>query len=622
MEFLRSLRKITADKDVALIFDEVVTGFRAHPGGVQALWGIRADLATYGKVIGGGMPIGLLCGSPKYMDALDGGHWSYGDDSLPEVAPTFFAGTFVRHPLVLAAAQAVCTLLETEGPALQERMTAATTKLVDRINADLSRRGLATRANQFSSFFYFNIGAEDRLASLFYPLARSKGLNIQEGFPCYLTCAHSEADYKFIGDVFAQCLDELQNVGILPGNAAVAEAGATSVPARAPALHVVELAVAKGPGEAPLTEPQTEVWLAAQLGDMASASFNEGMTLTLDGTLNFDALKQALNDVIARHDALRASFNASGQTMVIAQSLPVDLDIVDVSAEADPEAMLKRLQKDDSALPFDLVGGPLFRAFLVKLGAEKHALVFSAHHIVCDGWSVNVVLDELSQAYVARMQGQIPEMAQPLSYAQYATDYAKNGADRAQSEAFWMAKYKDGAPELPELPYDRARPAVKTFNGSTFSGDIDAALYKSVKKAGAKQGCTLFATLFASMQVLIGRLSNQNDIVLAVPTAGQSLLEGQILVGHCVNFPPLPCAVRSGSAVQYASGEREEGSARCIRTSGLHVRHFGAEACAETRSQPPADDGNSVQPGTHRRQARSAGPESQSRAERQSRVEL
>ncbi|MGH6951625.1 MAG: aminotransferase class III-fold pyridoxal phosphate-dependent enzyme, partial [Vitreimonas sp.] len=141
VEFLRKLRAITANAGVALVFDEVVTGFRVHPGGIQALWDIKADLTTYGKVLGGGMPIGVLAGVKRFMDALDGGHWRYGDDSIPETAPTFFAGTFVRHPLALAAAKAVLLHLKQHGPALQEALAARTQELVARINADFARRG-------------------------------------------------------------------------------------------------------------------------------------------------------------------------------------------------------------------------------------------------------------------------------------------------------------------------------------------------------------------------------------------------------------------------------------------------------------------------------------------------
>ena len=128
VEFLRELRRITQEAGAALIFDEVVTGFRVHAGGAQALFGIRADMATYGKVIGGGLPIGILAGSTTYMDALDGGMWQYGDESFPETGVTFFAGTFVRHPLALAAAKSVLLHLKEQGPELQRSLTEKTTR--------------------------------------------------------------------------------------------------------------------------------------------------------------------------------------------------------------------------------------------------------------------------------------------------------------------------------------------------------------------------------------------------------------------------------------------------------------------------------------------------------------
>ena len=113
----RAARAHAAQSGTVLIFDEVVTGFRSHPRGAQGLFGIEADLATYGKVVGGGFPIGVIAGKRRFMDALDGGHWQYGDDSIPTVGVTYFAGTFVRHPLALAAAKAVLEHLREAGPA-------------------------------------------------------------------------------------------------------------------------------------------------------------------------------------------------------------------------------------------------------------------------------------------------------------------------------------------------------------------------------------------------------------------------------------------------------------------------------------------------------------------------
>ena len=106
VQFLKEVREITKNSNTVLIFDEVITGFRMHPGGAQAMFGVKADIGTYGKVIGGGMPIGAIAGVKLYMDALDGGFWQYGDASQPEAGVTYFAGTFVRHPLALAAAHA------------------------------------------------------------------------------------------------------------------------------------------------------------------------------------------------------------------------------------------------------------------------------------------------------------------------------------------------------------------------------------------------------------------------------------------------------------------------------------------------------------------------------------
>jgi glutamate-1-semialdehyde aminotransferase len=116
--FVRSLREIADQSGCALIFDEVVTGFRLGTGGAQAFYGVKADIATYGKIIGGGLPLAVIAGSSRWLDALDGGHWQFGDASYPEAGVTYFAGTFVRHPLALAAARATLLHIKDQGPAL------------------------------------------------------------------------------------------------------------------------------------------------------------------------------------------------------------------------------------------------------------------------------------------------------------------------------------------------------------------------------------------------------------------------------------------------------------------------------------------------------------------------
>ncbi|HEV3271510.1 MAG TPA: MupA/Atu3671 family FMN-dependent luciferase-like monooxygenase [Candidatus Methylacidiphilales bacterium] len=232
VEFLREVRKITAEHGTALIFDEIITGFRTHPGGTQALWGIKADLATYGKIIGGGMPCGALCGKATYMDALDGGNWSYGDGSGPEVGVTFFAGTYVRHPLAIRAALSVLTRLKREGPALQERLSERTDRLGGELNAYFERERIPMRMTWFRSMIYFVFQQEFKYSSLLFFHLRLKGLHIWEGRPVFLSTAHSDEDIAFIVRIFKESLEELREGDFLPEPEAEAKAAAAVPPVK------------------------------------------------------------------------------------------------------------------------------------------------------------------------------------------------------------------------------------------------------------------------------------------------------------------------------------------------------------------------------------------------------
>lgn len=231
VEFLKSLRELTRSKDVALIFDEVVTGFRVHPAGAQGLFDIKADIASYGKVAGGGMPIGIVAGDARFMDALDGGFWQFGDESRPEANMTFFAGTFVRHPLALAACVAVLEHLKKEGPGLQRDLNERAGRFAKRLNALFERCGVPMHLNSFSSFGRIETDPELKYAGLLYFLLREKGIHIWEGRAVILTTAHSDADLDRVLAAFEESIQELQSVGLLPaaGPRAAAAERTTSV---------------------------------------------------------------------------------------------------------------------------------------------------------------------------------------------------------------------------------------------------------------------------------------------------------------------------------------------------------------------------------------------------------
>jgi amino acid adenylation domain-containing protein len=536
-DFLREIRKITEASGTAFVMDEVVTGFRVHPGGMQAVVGVRADLATYGKVVGGGLPIGVLAGTNKFMDALDGGQWRFGDESFPEVGVTFFAGTFVRHPLVLASMWAVLNHIKEQGPALQETVAKKTANLAGRLNTLFAGRGVATKIESYSSWFFFHFHNEHPLATLFFYHLRERGIHIQDGFPCFLTTAHSDADFERIYAAFEESLDALQSVGILGKAADPAAAAAAS-------------------NGVPLTESQVEIWLSAQLGDEASCAFNESLSLRLNGSLDTGALHAAMNRIIARHDALRATFSSTGEEMRISGSMPFDYPTTDLSNRppAQAEAAFADLLDADARTAFDLVKGPCVRGHLVKLADGAHAFVLTAHHIICDGWSTNVIVDELAEIYGALCRGEAAELPAPLAFSEYARMQAsRDKAELAKTEEYWLKEFAVRPPSL-ELPTDRPRPTEKSFMGASLCRRIDARLYQAVKKAGARQGSTLFVTLLAAAQALMGRLADQSEVVIGVPTAGQSLLEDQVLVGHCVNFLPIRGAwTRDTSVADYLS---------------------------------------------------------------------
>ncbi len=540
-EFLREVRKITEQSGSCLIFDEVVTGFRTHSGGMQALYGIRADLATYGKVVAGGLPVGVIAGSAAYMDALDGGQWQYGDDSFPQVGVTFYAGTFMRHPLALAAVRASLEHIKESGAALQTDLAAKTASLVADLNALFREFSYPTTIETFSSWFFMSAPTEPRLARMLYYHLREKGIHVQEGFPCFLTTAHTDADLDFVREAFRSSLKEMvagQAIG--HADAVVPAAGPGKTEAEALPTPPIPTPVDR---DIPITEPQREILFGTQLGDEANCSFNEGTSLRLTGQLDEAAFVRSLEQVVIRHEVLRAAIDEDGDTVHIsaAIALPLERDDLSALAAAERDAKLREMIHEQASTPFDLQHGPLFRMRLVKVAPAEHVFIFTAHHIIFDGWSTNVLYSELAELYNAAVAGKTAALPTPLAFSKYAADENARHASEENSEveAYWLNEFKT-LPSVLQLPTDRPRPAMRGNAGATKRFVFPPEFLKAVKKAGAKQGSTLFATLLAGFSQLIHRLSQQDDVVIGIPMAGQSLLEnGGSLVGHCVNFLPI-----------------------------------------------------------------------------------
>ncbi|WP_399924730.1 MupA/Atu3671 family FMN-dependent luciferase-like monooxygenase [Streptomyces kanamyceticus] len=208
--FVRRLRELTARHGIVLLFDEMLTGFRPAPRGAQELYGVTPDLATYGKLLGGGFPIGAIAGRADIMDGIDGGYWSYGDDSYPQADTTFFGGTYIQHPVSMVAARAVLAHLKEHSPRLQERLNARTDELAGTLNSFFEAEEFALSMSHFGSMFRFEHRAD---MELLYHHLMLRGVHVWEWRNFFLSTEHSDGDVEFIADAVKGSLRELRDAG-------------------------------------------------------------------------------------------------------------------------------------------------------------------------------------------------------------------------------------------------------------------------------------------------------------------------------------------------------------------------------------------------------------------------
>ena len=295
------------------------------------------------------------------------------------------------------------------------------------------------------------------------------------------------------------------------------------------------------------TESQRELWLADMQGRGSSLAFNESVELRLAGALDVGAMRAALAALVERHEALRSTFSADGLTLNVnapPASLPVPLDDLAALDERAQQTQLGQIRQRQVDEPFDLVAGPLFRAEIVRTGADRHTVFMTAHHIVCDGWSFGVLVKDLAAAY-ARARGVAADWPAPERYSDYAQAerQRESAPETAEHERFWVERFAASLPPPLELPGDHARPAVRGTASDRIDHELPASLVKAVKQLGARNGSSFVATMTAGFAGLMSRLSGQTDLVVGIPTAGQAAGGHDRLVGHCVNMMPLRIAV-------------------------------------------------------------------------------
>jgi amino acid adenylation domain-containing protein len=294
---------------------------------------------------------------------------------------------------------------------------------------------------------------------------------------------------------------------------------------------------------APTTEPQREIWLAIELaGTPANLAYNECTSVRMRGPLDATALERAIRQLVQRHEALRTTFTEDGATFCVQAEPRFDWRIENLAecSDADCEGRRNALLKQEVSTPFDLVRGPLFRALLIRRGAEDHELVFTAHHIVCDGWSAGVMWGELPELYRATCIGAAPTLEPAARFSDYSQQARRElvGTQAVETERYWLETLGSEPPSL-DLPTDFLRPPERLFDAARIDRLLPRDLVDNLRATGRRHGASLVATMLAAFDALLYRLTGQSDFVIGVPAAGQAALGMHSLVGHCVNTLPI-----------------------------------------------------------------------------------
>ncbi|MCP2052623.1 UNVERIFIED_ORG: amino acid adenylation domain-containing protein/non-ribosomal peptide synthase protein (TIGR01720 family) [Pseudomonas fluorescens] len=289
-----------------------------------------------------------------------------------------------------------------------------------------------------------------------------------------------------------------------------------------------------------LSYAQQRMWFLWQL-DPASGAYNLPGAVRLKGALSLRALEQAFASLVARHETLRTVFQrqAGDRLLQVAIEPSVAVEHLDFSALAfdEREQAVNQAATRQSLLPFDLENGPLLRVQLLKLDVQEHVLLLTLHHIVSDGWSMNVLIDEFIRCYDAHERNETPQLpALPIQYGDYALWQRRwlEAGEQARQLEYWQARLGDEHPVL-ELPTDRPRPAMPSYQGTRHNFAIDSGLAAQLRSCAQKHNVTLFMLLLGAFNVLLHRYTGQGDIRVGVPIANRNRSEVEGLIGFFVN---------------------------------------------------------------------------------------
>jgi acyl carrier protein len=299
--------------------------------------------------------------------------------------------------------------------------------------------------------------------------------------------------------------------------------------------------VATGDGPAPLSHAQHRLWFLDKLAP-GNPLYTVSLVLALDGVLDVPALADGVRRLVRRHPALRTTIVADEvdePRQLVAEDVDVPLHVDDLTAlpEENRRAEVDARMEREVRRPFDLATGPLVRAHLFRLADERHELLITMHHAICDGWSVGVLVDDLAACYRAATAGAEPSLPPlPVRYTDFA-DWQRrllDGGARAAQLEYW-ARQLDGAPAALDLPTDRPRPAVPRYVGTALSLRLPADLTARLTDVSRALGVTPFTTLVGVFQLVMGGYAGVRDVNVGTPVSGRTRPEFEHLIGCFIN---------------------------------------------------------------------------------------
>ncbi len=539
-ELFHNIRKITAQNEVALIFDEMITGFRLAMRGAQEWYGVEADLIAYGKIVSGGLPMAAVAGKSAYMDAFDGGQWSFGDDSYPEAGVTFFGGTFVKHPLALAASYAALSEIKKRGPKFYEVLNAKTAKFAEQLKELFLKTKAPLRVHSTASIVAIHITDDNPLSPLVFFYLRMKGIHIKEK-AALISTEHSVEDLNHTVNMFEESIKEMQTAGFF--KITVAEVEDHNMIITPPSQQTLTTSATPPiiKKKLSLTDGQKEIWVEQQLGNGAAAAYNLGSEFRFEGSLNQDHLKNAFQKLIQRHEGLRTEFSKTETVQVILSHRKIEIPFLDISnlSSLEQEHQLNGIRFNEGEIPFDIFNEIPFRTKLVKTGEYEHYFYFSIHHMIADGWSMGVLMSDLANLFAIEC-GQSIDLDKPRSLSDFVKEQEANTKDEQNQEAidYWKKQFNEDIPVL-EFPTDLSRPASKTYGAKLEKLNIPSHLYADLKTTAIQEKTTFFNLIYSAFQVFIHRISHQDDFVLGITSAAQASNDNPHLVAHGVNLLPI-----------------------------------------------------------------------------------